>query len=67
MNKRKNTLDREMILLLGLISLIGAIGFLFFGMTFLKIDISTCEVGNLAAIYFGIASLSWAILLCRNC
>ena len=65
--KDKKGLNKGMILYFGLISMVFATGILFFVMTFLRIDIASWGLGSFMAALLSLSTLSWVILLCRNC
>ena len=67
MNAKKNGLDKELIIILGVISLVVSLGIIFFGLFFLGVDVYTCDKGGLIGIYSLITGGLWGVLLCRNC
>lgn len=67
MKRRKNRLDREMMIWNGVfaVALVLAIVFLFF--LFFGIDVKKCETGLFTTIYMVTFGCVWGVLLCRNC
>ncbi|MCR5581742.1 MAG: hypothetical protein K6F66_09170 [Pseudobutyrivibrio sp.] len=65
MNRRG--LDRDMIISLGVLSLITSISIIFFALFLLDINISLSNIGLISASFSTMAGAIWLVLLCRNC
>ena len=63
----KKNIDREMILVYGVIALIASVGLVFFILFMLGIDATACSLFSLLTIYCIVSAFIWALLLFRNC
>ena len=63
----KRRLDKEMIISFAVISLMVAVGIIFFVLFILDIEINNNNMAEVIGSYSGLSSSIWLILLCRNC
>ncbi|MCR5416274.1 MAG: hypothetical protein K6E79_05720 [Pseudobutyrivibrio sp.] len=63
---KKRGLDRELIISLGVIALLLAIGIVFMVLFLFDIDI-TKNLSSVIGSYSGLSGSIWLFLLCRNC
>ena len=63
----KRRLDKDLIISLAVISLLVAVGIVFFVLFILDIQISNNNIAELIGSYSGLSGSIWLILLCRNC
>ena len=60
-------LDREMIVVCGLVALLVTISIIFSVALWMEIDLSKCNSTILVTIFSVLTGGIWGILLCRNC
>ncbi len=63
----KKHLDREGILICGLIAVLASVSVIFMVFTYFEWDITSCDPTKLVTWFFVLAGSIWGILLCRNC
>ena len=63
----KKGLDREIIIIIGVISIIVATSIMFAAIGFLNIDFRTCDRTRFVEAYSLLTGLVWLILLLRKC
>lgn len=63
---KRRGLDKELIISLGALALIFAVGILFFILFIFNIDI-TSNVAKIVGSYSGLSGGIWLALLCHNC
>ena len=67
MESKKKGLDREMIVVCGLVALLVTISIIFSVALWMEIDLSKCNSTILMTIFSVLTGGIWGILLCRNC
>lgn len=67
MASHKKGLDREMIVVCGLVALLVTISIIFSVALWMEIDLSKCNSTILVTIFSVLTGGIWGILLCRNC
>lgn len=67
MESHKKSLDREMIVVCGLVALLVTISIIFSVALWMEIDLSKCNSTILVTIFSVLTGGIWGILLCRNC
>lgn len=64
---KKKGLDREMIVVCGLVALLVSISIIFSVALWMDLDLLKCNSTILVAVFSVLTGGIWGILLCRNC
>jgi len=64
---KRSGLDKDMIVTLGVISLLAAIALVFATLCLFDIEISTSNLAVVIGSFSAISASIWLVLLCRNC
>lgn len=64
---KKKGLDRDLIISFAALSLMAALGIIFFILFIFDINISLGNLSGIVGSFSGLSGSIWCILLCRNC